>query len=103
MSNLNINLLNVLVDYQNESDSVLIKQIEAEIAKSKPYDHTDKGMMEACGVPDVEFDELLSILNSSKYHSEIVEVLEKQFSKRELAFFTEKIYSATIKTIRQSQ
>lgn len=103
MSNLNINLLNVLVDYQNESDSVLIKQIEAEIAKSKPYDHTDKGMMEACGVPDVEFDELLSILNSSKYHSEVVEILEKQFSKRELAFFTEKIYSATIKTIRQSQ
>lgn len=103
MSNLNINLLNVLVDYQNKSDSVLIKKIEAEIAKSKPYDHTDKGMMKACGVPDVEFDELLSILNSSKYHSEVVEILEKQFSKRELAFFTEKIYSATIKTIRQSQ
>lgn len=103
MSNLNINLLNVLVDYQNESDSVLIKQIEAEIAKSKPYDHTDKGMTEACGLPGIEYNEVLQILNSSKYHSEVVEILEKQFSKRELAFFTEKIYSATIKTISQSQ
>ena len=103
MLNLQINLLSIIVHSENDSNEDLIKQIEAEIAKSKPYDHTDKSMMEACGVPDVEFDELLSILNSSKYHSEVVEILEKQFSKRELAFFTEKIYSATLKTIRQSQ
>ena len=101
MLNLQISLLNILVDSQNDSMEELIQKIEAEIAKSKPYDHTDKGMMKACGLPGVEYNEVLQILNSNKYHSETVEALEKNFSKRELAFFTEKIYSATVKTFKE--
>ena len=46
MLNLQISLLNILVDSQNDSMEELIQKIEAEIAKSKPYDHTDKGMMQ---------------------------------------------------------
>jgi len=78
-------LFDILFDNRNNSDEILIKEVEAYFSRVKPFEHKSIRLADACGIKDV--DSLSSYLETGagKSISENAEYAENTYSKRELS------------------
>lgn len=80
------NLLNVILDCKQSSDEELIKELENFISLNQPFNHDAENIVDACGLKEVSPTITKTLRKDFSSPSAKVEVIEKNFSKREIAF-----------------
>lgn len=80
-----MDLFDLILDHQNESDYVLLRDLEKFTSSVTPIDHYGGDVGKCCKVEN--YEEILHYINSglSNTVSLEVELIEDKFSKRELA------------------
>ena len=79
-------LYDVLLDNHNSPKDKLISELEAAIAKLKPYNHNEENIRIACGIDMKEKDTSAISGKGIDKISQEIEILEKVFTKREAIF-----------------
>lgn len=72
---------------QDLTDTQLIAAVEAAITESRPFNHESNAGAEACGLDGHEFEKKWGEFDiQATSFSTLVELFEKSFDKREIAF-----------------
>jgi hypothetical protein len=88
------NLIDIILDYQGKSDEKLKAALLAQLGggeavETKPFNHDADNLIEACGMTkrDIDSSHIRTAQEAEdSSNSEIVEALEKTYTKRELAY-----------------